>query len=206
MTDSPRFVTADGVLWGNNIDVPPASVGDFWQWAFGNLMSNDTRGVFAEWLVAQLLGIPLNVRETWGEYDLITVDGVKIEVKASAYLQSWRPDRLSSIVFGGLKGKRWHMETNTYDAEATYNADIYAFCLQTEQDAGRWDALDLNQWRFFLLQRDVLVARDTQTKGKARSISLSALRDLAPELEAGEFQRQGIDSIRRMVSSPAKLQ
>lgn len=57
--------------------------------AFGDLKANNVRGVFAEWMVAQLLGLQPKPRGSWDEYDILLEDGRTIEVKARAYLQVW---------------------------------------------------------------------------------------------------------------------
>jgi hypothetical protein len=95
-------------ICGNNIKITgdEDSILHFWQWAFSDIRANNVRGVFAEWLVAHILEIPQEVRDSWAEYDLITPEGVTIEVKASAYLQSWQQKRPSRIIFSGLKGKK----------------------------------------------------------------------------------------------------
>jgi hypothetical protein len=156
---------------------------DFWRWAFGDLRLNDVRGVFGEWLVAQLLGMALPPRSSWDAYDLVTRKGIKIEVKTTAFIQAWRPDRPTKAPsFGGLCGRCLNPDTCLYADQPTYNADLYVFCLQIETDAARWDALDLAQWRFFLLTRDVIEQRG------CKSLSLSALRTFANEMTATEFQ------------------
>jgi len=63
---------------------------DFWKWSVSDLISNATRGRFAEFIVASALGINMeNVRDEWSAYDLISPEGIKIEVKSAAYIQSW---------------------------------------------------------------------------------------------------------------------
>ena len=42
------------------------------------------RGIFAEWMVAELLGLQPDPRGSWNEYDLVLPSGLTIEVKASA--------------------------------------------------------------------------------------------------------------------------
>jgi hypothetical protein len=65
-------------------------VADFWRWAFSDLRENIVRGVLAEFLVAKAVGDPSPLRHAWDNYDVTTPDGTRIEVKSSAYLQSWR--------------------------------------------------------------------------------------------------------------------
>jgi hypothetical protein len=161
-----------------------ATMLDFWRWGYSSLLFNDTRGVFGEWMVAKLLGIDPLPRDSWAAYDLVTPSGVRIEVKTTAYLQAWNPNTPSkTLTYTRLKGQAWTVKTD-YASAATYNADLYVFCLQTETDPARWNALDLAQWRFFLLTQEHLAARDS------RSITLSALRKCTQELTASEFQHE----------------
>lgn len=173
-------------LHNSILDLKNDTVLDFWQWAFSNLQANNVRGIFAEWLVAKLLNIPLNVRDSWIEWDLITQEGVIIEVKTSAYLQTWSQKRPSPIVFTGLKGRKLNSETNQYAEEATYNADIYVFCVQIEQDQSKWDALDLGQWRFYLL------ARGQIERLNQKSLSLKPLATMSRAMTATEFRQEAI--------------
>lgn len=125
------------------------TMSDFWLWAFGDLRSNNVRGVFAEWMVAQILGLEPNPRGSWDNYDLQLRDGRTVEVKASAYLQVWHTAASppSKILFTGLKGNRWLDAEQKRSTEGkTFNADLYVFCVQIERDAERWDAFDLAQW------------------------------------------------------------
>src|SRR5436309_1595976 len=66
----------------------------FWQWMCSDLVSNATRGILAEFLVARALGVGReDIRDEWAAYDIETPDGVKVEVKSSAYIQSWAQQR-----------------------------------------------------------------------------------------------------------------
>ena len=66
-------------------------------------------------------------------------------------------------------------------SERTYNADIYVFCVQTERDLKRWNALDLEQWEFYVLPRSVLEARGVA------SLRLSTVQALTRRLRADEL-------------------
>ena len=60
----------------------------FWQWSCSDLLSNATRGIVAEFLVARALGTAVyGVRYEWAAHDLEAPDGITIEVKSAAYLQ-----------------------------------------------------------------------------------------------------------------------
>lgn len=157
---------------------------DFWSWAFADLKANNLRGVFAEWMVAQLLGLAPPPRDSWDDHDLLLPDGRKIEVKAGAFCQVWHEadSPPSSIVFTGLKGRRWDRATRRYAAEPTHNADLYVFRVQIETGHARWDAFDLTQWRFHVVPRDRL-----ETHGAA-SVRLATVARFAPVLRAEELR------------------
>ena len=62
---------------------------NFWQWSGSDLISNTARGLFAEYIVASDIGIVNGVNQSWLEYDLKSPEGIRIEVKTSAYIQDW---------------------------------------------------------------------------------------------------------------------
>ena len=79
----------------------PFDVHDFWAWAVSDLISNATRGVLAEFIVAKACGVDTAApRDEWAPVDLLTSEGVSVEVKSAAYIQSWHQDRHSRISFG----------------------------------------------------------------------------------------------------------
>ncbi len=75
---------------------------DFWRWSASDLVSNATRGVLAEYIVATALGLAGGVRVEWDPFDLLSQEGAKIEIKSAAYLQSWR----QRILLCGTLSKR----------------------------------------------------------------------------------------------------
>jgi hypothetical protein len=56
----------------------------FWRWSASDIVSNATRGILAEYLVARAVGAAKGVREEWAAYDLLCPDGTTIEVKSAA--------------------------------------------------------------------------------------------------------------------------
>ena len=62
---------------GNEI----ATVLDYWKWAHSCLMDNAERGAFAEYLVASAVGGKGEGRINWEKYDVISEEGITIEVK-----------------------------------------------------------------------------------------------------------------------------
>ena len=58
---------------------------EFHAWAYDDLLTNTTRGVLAEYIVATALGIVDTKRVEWDKHDL-EVDGIGVEVKSAAYV------------------------------------------------------------------------------------------------------------------------
>ena len=106
------------------------TVGDFWSWAYSDILNNRNRAIFAEYIVGSALDVVNEPRVEWDSVDL-KYKGKGIEVKASAYLQSWRQGGLSKIVFDVAKKIPWDAQTNKYAKEPCRVADCYVFCVYT---------------------------------------------------------------------------
>jgi hypothetical protein len=147
---------------------------DFWRWGFSDLRTNVVRGVLAEFLVASAVGDPNPLRSAWDNFDVTTPSGIRVEVKSSAYLQSWNQRRVSAIVFSGLTGRSWSEETAEYGATRELRADVYVFAIHTCREPEQYDPLDLAYWQFH-----VAAAHALRERG-ARSISKRLLDRVAP--------------------------
>lgn len=148
----------------------------FWRWSTSDLVSNVTRGRLAEFIVAKGLGIATDgVRNEWDAYDLETEDGVKIEVKSAAYLQSWHQEKLSSIAFRVPKTRSWDPDRNRLENEAKRPADVYVFAVLVHRDKPTVNPLNVNQWRFYVLPTRIL---DERTRSQ-HSITLKTLERLS---------------------------
>ncbi len=149
---------------------------DFWRWSSSDLVSNATRGVLAEFIVAHALGIALDgVRNEWDAFDLITSEGITVEVKSAAFIQSWAQRSLSSIVFRVPKTRAWSADTNVQAKESRRQAQIYVFALLAHQHKTSIDPLNVSQWRFYVLPATIL---DARTRSQ-HSITLRNLEALA---------------------------
>ncbi len=146
----------------------------FWQWSASNLLSNAARGVLAEYIVACALGVADGVRATWEPYDLETEEGVKVEVKSSAYIQSWYQNRYSLPRFRIGKSYGWDANTNTSTDEQRRHSDVYVFCLLHHKDQATVDPFDLDQWTFYVLPTRTL----DREVGAQKSIGISGLNRL----------------------------
>lgn len=139
---------------------------DFWRWSTSDLVNNATRGVFAEFLVATALGISVeSPREVWAPWDLTTPEGIRVEVKSAAYIQSWNQRRLSPITFNIAPTQAWDSTAMGQRTGAKRQSDAYVFALLAHQEKATIDPLNLDQWEFFVLPARTLDShvQDQQT-------------------------------------------
>lgn len=163
-TSPPPAVPLTGAERFNGLD---ATVKDLWAFCMSDLKMNNVRGYLAEFIVSEAVGAT-GKRIEWDAYDVLSPSGVRIEVKSSAYMQAWDQRRPSKIVFTGLTGRTWSPQQGE-SPESTYNADVFVFCVQTAITHEAYDPLDINQWEFYVLSRESVVATTY------KSLSLPAL-------------------------------
>lgn len=169
-----------------------ACVKDYWQWAHSDLNSNAERGKYAEFLVACALGCTDGTSLEWGSYDLLWARGasgdrdVKVEVKCSAYVQTWGQKRLSKVLFGIRPTLAWNPLDGSSSTEAMRQADVYVFCVETFRGAeGLPNPLDLAEWEFYAVPTSTL----DRELGAQKSIGLERLRGLgAKSVRWGELR------------------
>jgi hypothetical protein len=153
------------------------NVGDFWAWAYSIVLENVQRGTYAEYLVASALGIADDFRIGWRSYDL-DYHGKKIEVKSSAYIQSWQRDGHSTIQYSLKKAILMDDETAAYvDEPPSRIADCYVFSLFESKDRESADVLNAEEWCFYIVSTATIEAQIPAQK----TAGLSAIRRLAGE-------------------------
>jgi hypothetical protein len=157
------------------------SVGDCLNYTFGDLSNNTTRGAIAEYIVAKALEIDTSEhRKDWLDYDLIYKDkqdkDIRIEVKASGYIQSWNEheDFISNIVFSIKPSKDYDKEHHIFLDHKTRKSDIYIFCLLAEKSKEKLSATDLSQWQFYVVPTKSI----DEKCGNQQIISLNRLKTL----------------------------
>jgi len=195
-----NIVSPEQIKLVGDADLPAhTSLLDFWRWGFSDQCDDDLKGYFAEWMVGTLLDLPMNTsrRISWADSDLITPSGTRIEIKASAYWQSWKllnedgsrksmPPAVTAdpafIRFGGLQARTAITPAPEGDSRR-FKSDIYVFCMHSQTDPSAWDAWTLAHWEFYVMTREELAERRT-----GGSISLAGLRAFRSAMTAREFQ------------------
>lgn len=167
-----------------------ATVGDFWTWAYSDVLSNRNRSIYAEFLVGSALGVTsVGVRTEWNGYDL-DYEGKRIEVKSAAFAQSWKQHSPSTISFDVAPKRPWNSATNEYGSSPCRYADIYVFCLMTATDDAYRKVLNAASWEFYIVPTAVIEERFSILK----RLSLSKIRSLQSGVSI-EFLRVGIDRL-----------
>lgn len=163
----------------------------FWQWAFSDLKDNTLRGAIAEYLVARALSVPDEVRIGWQAYDHKSTSGAIVEVKSSAYLQTWAQKKPSRIEFDIRPTLAWNGTTGQFEGVSKRQSDVYVFALLHHKDQATLDPLNLDQWTFYVLGTKALNgAVPTQKK-----ISLQPLLALKPIKTKFTDLRETVDRV-----------
>ena len=177
-----------------------ASVGDYWRWAYSDIVGNTHRGLLAQFIVAKALGDRREAVDTWEPYDVVAADGTKVEVKSAAYVQSWSQRKYSRISFGIARSRAWNPRTGDWEgSDAIRHADVYVFSLLTEKDKTKVDPLDLQQWEFYVLSTAVL---DSELS-KAKTISLERVRTYTSAVGVAQLENAvGLSKLARATGPP----
>ncbi len=154
----------------------PVDLLSFWSWSSSDLVNNTLRGMLAEFIVALALDCDKGVRKEWDAFDIKTSDGIKVEVKSGAYIQSWAQTKLSKIQFDIRPTQGWNADSNTYSAKKVRQSDVYVFCVLAHKNKDTIDPLNLNQWEFYVISTKVL----NKFVGNQKTITLSRLQKLGP--------------------------
>ncbi len=146
------------------------------------LMENNIRGVFAEYLIADILGAGWKVKDgSWNEWDIDGPNGEKLEIKQSAFLQTWCKQNQPE--------GQYKISKPSFDiaAKTGYNsgiktrpADIYIFALHIEKNIEKADHRILEQWEFYVVDKKIL------PKGQKR-IGLGPISRLATPVRAKDL-------------------
>jgi hypothetical protein len=176
-------------------EIPPTgqTIGDFWAWAFSDVLSNINRAVLAEWLVGSALDCVGGIRPIWAPWDL-EYKGSRIEVKSTSYHQNWKRSSKSRGSFD-IKATAadfpidpnipFGPEAEYYtDEEIKRRADVYIFAYYAEQDPTRVDPWDVGGWRFYVLSTPEL----ERHFGTQATVALSRVQAVAAEIGYEDLQ------------------
>lgn len=154
MVKIPKL-NCDVEIKGTSIKGDPATLGEFWSWAYSDIMCNVTRSVLGEYLVSRALDKIDNPRDVWRSFD-ICYRGKRLEVKTSAFRQGWTQKKDRNTMSFDIRKRQFY-----WDPELGEQVDMkelrriphcYVFCAYVEND--KEDAkkissiLDVSKWEF----------------------------------------------------------
>ena len=143
------------------------------------VMQNNLRGLWVEMMVAEILGSDWRqVGNDWAPWDLERSDGLKVEVKQSAFVQSWG-NSISAPRFSIAAPKGYYLDGKTYlhNPSGKRPAELYIFAWH-EGD----DQRVASEWQFYVVQSSRLPAQQ-------KSIGLGAIGELTMAVSSEELPR-----------------
>ena len=152
-----------------------------------DILLNTARGVFAEFVMGTALGVVDGIRGAWDSFDLL-YEGSGIEVKSSAYVQSWYQEKPSAISWGIEERFAYDTATNTWGEEQVRSAKCYVFCLYTERVREAADVLNLGKWEFYVLSTE----RINLELGSQKRVSLGTIKRMTDPMRYAQL-REGVD-------------
>ena len=156
---------------------------NFWSWAYSDLIRNVNRGAFAEFVVREAMNTQCrnapprtDFRVSMDAYDLLSPDGIRVEVKSSAYIQAWESEHPARISFRIAPAKSLDSSGN-YSADSQYcrHSDVYVFCVWTAMSREQ-NILDLSLWDFYVIATKTL----DQKVPNQKTITFLSLLSLQP--------------------------
>lgn len=146
----------------------------FLQWVAGDLTGNRMRGLYAEWMISDRLGLTgdSSTRIEWDMVD-IRYRGLNIEVKTSGNRQHWSSAETPARFSIAPQTRTWNADLNTSQqlSPPRRTADVYIFCMHRCEELSNSTVLDEGNWLFMAVSTPDLDA----TLGGQRTISESAL-------------------------------
>jgi len=150
------------------------------------LIENNLRGVFVEYLIVDILGLGWSVCDgSWNSWDIDGPNATRLEVKSSAYIQSWYNwsvsqgrEGISVPRFDIAERKSfWDGESEVEFKGLGRAAHLYIFALHAEKDPEVADHRVPEQWNFYIVKSETLPVGQ-------KSIGLSGIQKLSKPVSA----------------------
>ncbi len=171
---------------------------DFWRCLFSDLCDDDVRGIFAEWMVGTLLGLPIasSRREFWDVSVFTLPDQTRIEIKSCALSQSRKLANEDAIrklhrstaninpnrIRFGIRA-RSAVSPSSGKTGRRLKSDIYVFCLYAQTNSAAWDVLNVSNCEFYIMTREELEGLSV-----GNTVSLATLRKFRSPMSTKQFQ------------------
>jgi hypothetical protein len=152
------------------------------------IIQNNLRSVVVEAILDLALSPEWrHCSQNWNGWDFEHATGTRLEVKQTAFKQSWAPPASPSEPRFDIAPRTGYWNQGLeWIAKEGRHADVYVFAVHPVTDE-RADHRDACQWRFHVVAAANLP--------DARSIGIAPLRALSPELKWTDL-REAVDAIR----------
>lgn len=173
------------------------TVTDFWAWAYSDLMSNTVRPMFAEYLVGECLGLTGTPRLEWDCVDF-RYRGCDIEVKSSAYVQTWE-QKAPSIIKFDISGKEapWDATKNV-NRPSGRSADVYVFAVHLDRSRDDCFIHDTSRWEFYVLSAQAI----NHAFRNQQSVRLSRVSDICTPVAYPDLRRRIDQTVEELRGAP----
>jgi hypothetical protein len=88
-----------------------------------------------------------------------------IEVKCSAFLQSWPQRAHSRLSFDRLRGRSWDPATNEFSLDEQVRAQVFVFAVQSQRNPDQYEMLDIAHWQFWVVNGGVIREQSAKSVG-----------------------------------------
>lgn len=171
------------------------TLGDFWSWAFSDLLDHDVRAAFAQFVVCLGLDRTALPRVSWTGGDL-PYRGRSLRVVHLGHVAAWDVDA-PATVWQGAEGERDPHWSRQRDAVVELGGEGAADCWIVSHDPRRdpraLDPLDVAEWEFFVLPHHAVELE----AGPERVLALRRMRFLAEPVDHAGL-RQRVDQVLRL--------
>lgn len=154
MLKPTEFLRPETPFHSNNklvlLNGKPATVLDFWKWAYSMLDDNSLRGMVAQFIVAWAIGADNVPNDSWRSYDVLAPNGRKIEVKTTAFAQMWEYGEKNRVRRFVLKPTKAYSRKHGLSDKRTFNADIYVLCYYSWKDNKTMHTKNIDHWEFWV--------------------------------------------------------
>ena len=176
---------------------------DFVMWYSSDLLDISIRGPLAEFIVAQELEIDFTEARSDNQGFDLRYKGNCLEIKSSAYLQSWEQTRPSNISFSikkAIEKEGWFYADDERSPDIKRHSIAYVFCLYKYRDKPTANPLILDHWDFYILPTSEI----DKKCGDQKNLSLNKLLELNPVKCEFDGIKDAIDSIINSITTKDK--
>ena len=144
------------------------------------------------------LGYPAESKPQQDRYDVSRIHydmayrNKRIEVKATSYVHPWNKEISPIRTFSIAPTNNSYWENQDAERKLSRQSEVYVFCLNTNKDIGKRNALTVDDWVFYVVPTFVVDGYCKETPAQ-KKISLNVVKRLAKEEVSYDRLREAVD-------------